>query len=101
MTAQLEADMAAIADGDRELDEVTDESRAILERIFGELHASRSEIGEHLRESMKADRTLGACPDCGENLLVRRSGQGSYFVGCDGFPDCRYTLRCRTRATRR
>ena len=92
MTAQLEADMAAIADGDKELAEVTGESRAILKRIFEELHDSRSEIGEHLRESMKADRTIGACPDCGESLLVRRSRQGSHFVGCDGFPDCRYTL---------
>ena len=92
MTAQLEADMNAIADGERDLEAVTDESRAILERIFGELHDSREEIGEHLRESMKADRTLGPCPDCRDDLLVRRSRQGSYFVGCDGFPDCRYTL---------
>ncbi|MES3518478.1 MAG: DNA topoisomerase I [Natronomonas sp.] len=92
MTAQLEADMQAIADGEADLESVTEESRAVLERIFEELHDSREEIGEHLRESMKADRTIGACPDCGEELLVRRSRQGSYFVGCDGFPDCRYTL---------
>ncbi len=92
MTAQLEADMRTIVDGEKDLEEVTDDSRAMLERIFGELHDSRAEIGEHLRESMKADRTLGPCPDCGESLLVRRSRQGSYFVGCDGFPDCRYTL---------
>jgi DNA topoisomerase-1 len=25
-------------------------------------------------------------------MLVRRSRQGSYFVGCDGFPECRNTL---------
>ena len=92
MTAKLEADMNAIADGETDLEDVTDESRAILGRIFEELHDSREEIGDHLRESMKADRTLGACPDCGESLLVRRSRQGSYFVGCDGFPECRYTL---------
>jgi len=92
MTAQLEADMNAIADGEKSFEAVTDESRVILDRIFEELHDSRAEIGEHLRESMKADRTLGPCPECGESLLVRRSRQGSYFVGCDGFPDCQYTL---------
>jgi DNA topoisomerase-1 len=92
MTAQLEADMQAIVDGEKDLEAVTDESREMLEAIFEELHDSRSDIGEHLRESMKADRTLGPCPECGESLLVRRSRQGSYFVGCDGFPDCRYTL---------
>jgi DNA topoisomerase-1 len=92
MTAQLEDDMRAIADGEKDLEEVTEESREMLERIFEELHDSREEIGDHLKESMKADRTLGPCPECGENLLVRRSRRGSYFVGCDGFPDCRYTL---------
>ncbi|MCQ4332209.1 DNA topoisomerase I [Natronomonas sp. F2-12] len=92
MTAQLEADMQAIVDGEKDLEEVTDESREMLEAIFEELHDSREAVGEHLRESMKADRTLGSCPECGESLLVRRSRQGSYFVGCDGFPECRYTL---------
>jgi len=92
MTAQLEADMAAIASGEATLEEVTDESREMLERIFEELRESREEIGDHLRESLKADRRLGPCPECGEDLLVRQSRQGSYFVGCDGFPDCRFTL---------
>jgi DNA topoisomerase-1 len=92
MTAQLEQDMTAIAEGEATLDEVTEESREMLERVFEELHDSREEIGDHLQESLKADRRLGPCPDCGEDLLVRRSRQGSYFVGCDGFPECRYTL---------
>ncbi len=92
MTAQLEADMAAIADGEATLDDVTDESREMLDRVFEELRDSREEVGEHLQESLKADRRLGPCPECGEDLLVRRSRQGSYFVGCDGFPDCRFTL---------
>ncbi len=92
MTAQLEADMAAIASGEATLEEVTDESREMLERVFEELRESREEIGDHLRESLKADSRLGPCPECGEDLLVRQSRQGSYFVGCDGFPDCRFTL---------
>ncbi|NHX40726.1 MULTISPECIES: DNA topoisomerase I [Haloarcula] len=92
MTAQLEADMTAIANGEATLDEVADESREMLKRVFDELRDSREEIGEHLQESLKADKTLGPCPKCGEDMLVRRSRQGSYFVGCDGFPECRNTL---------
>ena len=92
MTAQLEADMKAIADGEATLDDVTAESREMLEQVFEELRESREAIGDHLQESLKADRRLGPCPECGEDLLVRRSRQGSYFVGCDGFPDCRNTL---------
>jgi len=92
MTAELERDMTAIADGGATLSEVTAESREMLGRVFEELRESREEIGDHLQESLKADRELGPCPECGETLLVRRSRQGSYFVGCDGFPDCRFTL---------
>ncbi len=92
MTAQLEADMSRIASGEATLDDVTRESREMLEQVFEELASSREEVGEHLQESLKADKRLGPCPDCGDDLLVRRSRQGSYFVGCDGFPECRYTL---------
>ncbi|PSP50566.1 DNA topoisomerase I [Halobacteriales archaeon QH_3_68_24] len=92
MTAQLERDMTAIAEGEATLAEVTDESREMLERVFEELRDSREAIGEHLQESLKADRRLGPCPQSDHELIVRRSGDGSYFVGCEGYPDCRYTL---------
>jgi len=92
MTAQLEADMNAIAEGEKTLGEVTEESRAMLERVFENLRESREDIGEHIQESLKADSRLGPCPECGENLLVRQSGDGSHFVGCDGYPDCQFTL---------
>jgi DNA topoisomerase-1 len=92
MTAELERDMAAIANGEATLDEVTDESREMLERVFEALHESREAVGDHLQESLKADRTLGPCPESDHDLLIRQNRHGSYFVGCDGFPDCRYTL---------
>jgi DNA topoisomerase-1 len=60
--------------------------------VFADLHDHREEVGEFLRESLKADKTLGPCPECGSDLLVRRARRGSYFVGCDGYPDCEYTL---------
>jgi DNA topoisomerase-1 len=92
MTAQLEADMRAIAEGETGFEDVTAESRELLDQVFEELRDSREEVGDHLRSSMKADKTLGPCPECGSDLLVRKSRYGSYFVGCDGYPDCEYTL---------
>jgi len=92
MTAGLEADMTAIARGEATLADVTDESREMLERVFEELRESREAIGDHIQESLRADRRLGPCPESDHALIVRRSRQGSYFVGCEGFPDCRYTL---------
>ncbi|MFB6122654.1 MAG: DNA topoisomerase I [Haloferacaceae archaeon] len=92
MTAQLEQDMQAIARGEKTLDDVTDESREMLEAVFERLMASREELGDHLQQSLKADKTVGPCPDCGSDLVVRQSRHGSYFIGCDGYPDCTYTL---------
>ncbi|MFB6080187.1 MAG: DNA topoisomerase I [Haloferacaceae archaeon] len=92
MTARLEREMAAIARGEKDLEDVTDDSREMLERIFDRLVEARDEVGDHLRESLKADKTLGACPECGSDLLVRQARNGSHFVGCDGYPDCEYTL---------
>jgi len=92
MTAQLEADMQAIAAGEKDYDEVTAESRRLLESVFDDLTDSREEIGSQIQKSLKADKTLGPCPECGDDLLIRTSRQGSYFIGCDGYPDCEYTL---------
>ncbi|MFB6126394.1 MAG: DNA topoisomerase I [Halolamina sp.] len=92
MTAQLEADMTAIAEGERSYEAVTEESRELLSEVFDGLTDSRDDVGDHLRTSLKADKVLGPCPDCGSNLLVRQARNGSYFVGCDGYPNCEYTL---------
>ena len=92
MTAQLEEDMQAIARGEATLEDVTDESREMLGRVFDRLMDSREALGDHLRESLKADKTVGPCPACDDDLVIRRSRQGSYFVGCDAYPDCENTL---------
>ena len=92
MTAQLEHDMQAITRGDATLEEVTDESREILEEVFEGLMESGEDVGEHLQKSLKADKTVGECPECGGDLVIRKSRRGSYFIGCDSYPDCTYTL---------
>jgi DNA topoisomerase-1 len=33
---------------------------------------------------------VGTCPDCGKDLL-KRTGRYGEFIGCSGFPRCRYT----------
>jgi DNA topoisomerase-1 len=39
--------------------------------------------------SAPAPEELGACPDCGKPL-ARRSGRRGSFVGCTGYPSCKY-----------
>ncbi|PNW55958.1 UNVERIFIED_CONTAM: DNA topoisomerase I [Euhalothece sp. KZN 001] len=91
MTAQLEADMAAIAAGERTLEEVTAESKALLTEVFDTLHAEGDAIGAHIKRSLKADRTVGPCPESDHDLVIRKAGNGSYFIGCDGYPACDFT----------
>ncbi|HZJ85500.1 MAG TPA: type I DNA topoisomerase [Erysipelotrichaceae bacterium] len=30
------------------------------------------------------------CPECGSPLIKRKNRRGEYFIGCSGFPKCRY-----------
>ena len=30
------------------------------------------------------------CPECGKPLLKRKSKYGNYFIGCSGYPKCKY-----------
>jgi ssDNA-binding Zn-finger/Zn-ribbon topoisomerase 1 len=34
----------------------------------------------------------GRCPQCGKAMKVRTNSEnGSRFIGCTGYPDCRFT----------
>ena len=93
MTAELEVNMAEIAKGDLTLEQVTKRSREILAEVFVELKGSEEEIGGHIRSALKADKTIGPCPDCGNELIVRKSKKRrAFFVGCDNWPECKFTL---------
>jgi DNA topoisomerase-1 len=37
-----------------------------------------------------SNEVVGECPDCG-NELIKRSGRYGDFIGCKGFPKCRFT----------
>jgi DNA topoisomerase I len=37
-----------------------------------------------------SNEVVGECPDCG-NELIKRSGRYGEFIGCSGFPKCRFT----------
>ncbi|MCS6836597.1 MAG: topoisomerase DNA-binding C4 zinc finger domain-containing protein [Anaerolineae bacterium] len=41
------------------------------------------------REPDQVDPALGVCPQCGKPL-AQRSGKYGLFVGCSGYPECKY-----------
>ncbi len=54
---------------------------------FGRDSEGRIEAVE--REKPQLEK-MGQCPECGRDLVVRKSHTGSRFIACSGYPDCRY-----------
>jgi DNA topoisomerase-1 len=92
MTSTLEEDMDRIAEGNISEEKVLQQSRDMLKDVFKELEENREKISESLREGLRKDKIIGKCPDCGCDLIVRRSRRGSRFIGCEGYPDCTFSL---------
>ena len=43
-----------------------------------------------MKEKEKAEPTGQICPECGGELLKRKSRFGTYFLGCGNYPKCHY-----------
>ncbi|RJP32237.1 MAG: DNA topoisomerase I [Actinobacteria bacterium] len=92
MTAALERDMDAIADGAETQAEVVDKSRDMLAEVMHLLENSKEEVAAEIRNGIKEDRILGTCPTCGSNLrIVKAKKSKKRFVGCSGYPECTTT----------
>lgn len=98
MTAELKQRMDLVAEGEKEMRVVTEKSRDMLGEAFNELSGAEKEIREELQEivttkaDVKEDRdVVGECSECGEDLVVIESGEGSKFIGCSGYPECEVT----------
>ena len=98
-TAGLEEDLDRIAGGIAAW-------QGILEEFWGDFEKALGEAGTLRRREVLAaiagglesfafggaERAGGrTCPECGENELILKIGRRGPFVGCSGFPDCRYS----------
>ena len=91
MTAELEKDMDLIAEGKKTLQETIDESREMLTKVMQELEKDKQKIKENIKEASRKQNTIGTCPKCGKDLIIRMSRRGKRFVGCTGYPKCKNT----------
>ncbi len=100
MTAELEKSMDAISEGKVSKENVVDESRDVLRRVYENLTESEREFADIVWNGIRGDETLGKCPESGHNLIVRRNRKsGKRFVGCEGYPECRVTYPLPQRGT--
>lgn len=95
-------DVEYTAGMEKKLDEVAGGRTAYQEmledfyRDFGrELEAAEGSMSQALERALWAglpdDLRTRTCPKCGKKLQVRISHAGR-FLGCSGYPECRYTL---------
>jgi DNA topoisomerase I len=87
-TAGLEEQLDDVAAGDRPW-------RQLLAEFYGPFSTSLTDKQNvpHVKiEKPPAVEVGENCPDCGKPLVERRSRFGT-FVGCSGYPECRYIKR--------
>ena len=92
MTAELDEDMTHVAEGQDTQTHVVDHSRALLAGMLDNLIEHKDDLGEAISDAVTADARVGACPKCGNDLVMKQSAKtrGS-FIGCMGWPDCDVT----------
>lgn len=39
---------------------------------------------------------VGVCPQCGKDLVIKKTRAGNKFIACTGYPDCRYAASLPT-----
>ena len=50
-----------------------------------------SRLANLAKEKKEEPEPIGRnCPECGKELVKRKSRYGSYFIGCSGYPKCHY-----------
>ena len=100
MTSELETSMDAISEGKTSKENVVDESRDVLRRVYENLTEAEKEFADIVWDGIRGDETLGKCPESGHNLIIRRNRKsGKRFVGCEGYPECRVTYPLPQKGT--
>lgn len=92
MTQTLDAHMQQIKEKARTRDDVVNESRSMLHRVFDQLEANEKQIGAEIMEQTAEELTVGPCPVCGADLRIRHMRNQSQFIGCTHYPECSFNI---------
>lgn len=95
MTRHFEEEMEDIRKNLRKEKVVLSEARNKLITVLKDFKKQEKKIGEKLgdaeAESYRIANTLGSCPNCKGDLMIKKSRFGR-FVGCSNYPKCRTTF---------
>ena len=83
MTAKLEEEMDAIANGTKSKEEVVEDSRVMLKGLLDDLIGKSGGIREKFNQTFNEERVIGKCPKCGSNLVIE-TGRNYRYIKCEG-----------------
>ncbi len=93
LTKHFEEEMEKVYEGETKREEVIEEARTKLVKIFKKFRKKENEIGKEIADAFKITqrnkRIVGECPECGGDLkIVTSKKTGKRFVGCSNYPKC-------------
>ncbi len=85
-TAHMEEDLDKIAQGELERDKLL---REFWDSFEKDLEAFKGQDSKGSKKTL--EQTELDCPTCSKQKLVIRLGKSGSFLGCPGFPECKFT----------
>lgn len=82
-TAHLEEDLDKIAQGELERDK-------LLKDFYKDFEKDLKKFGGEKTERPSEETNL-ICPTCGKHNLLIKFGKAGAFLGCAGYPECKFT----------
>jgi DNA topoisomerase-1 len=55
------------------------------------LEKDKEKIKARIKSATTKQDTIGKCPKCGKDMVVRMSRRGKRFAACTGYPACKNT----------
>ncbi|MGC9066806.1 MAG: topoisomerase DNA-binding C4 zinc finger domain-containing protein, partial [Candidatus Ratteibacteria bacterium] len=96
-TAEMEKQLDEIAEGKKDgvlvLKEFYENFKPSLDRATAEMNTGIKTITIE-NNNNTVEKIEKNCPKCGKPLIIRISRYGK-FIGCTGFPKCRYTEKVK------
>lgn len=83
-TANMEIELDKVAEDEREWKEVISKFYSGFQGLLDK--AIEDAEGYKIKDKVLDEK----CPECGENL-VEKNGRNGKFIGCSGFPSCKFT----------